>query len=175
MNKPRSSLSVIAALVALSLCLLSPMAFASISGAAQKVEIQASVKQRLVFSLDSSESVTLVADPVDNPTAEAESSFSVSTNVGSYSIAANFGAFEVGKTSYGLIEEENFKVMSKAPGSGQPISDWTVPPEEISVLSGENGYTNAETTEMLYQLNVDFSVPTGSASTTIVFTATASM
>ncbi len=144
-------------------------------GGEQSVTIEAEVAQRLVFSLTEGESVVLVADPIDQPTAEAKSSFQVKTNVSSYAISANFGAFEVGDSGYDLIGNENFKVKSVPPGDGDAIFDWTVPSEEMAVVSGENGFTNGETTVMEYQLNVDFSVPTGGAATTIVFTATASM
>ena len=144
-------------------------------GAEQSVDIKASIAQRLVFSLDEGGTVNLVASPADNPTAEGASAFNVRTNVGSYSITATFGSFEVGDTDYDLIDQENFRIRSVAPDEGDAIYDWTVPSEEIAVLSGETGLTNLETTAVYYQLNVDFSVPSGGASTTIVFTATASM
>ncbi len=141
----------------------------------QEIEICATIAQRLVFSLTSGESVTLVVDPVDNPTAEGSSSFEVKTNVSSYSITANFGAFEVADTGYDLIGNENFRISSVAPDEGDAVYDWTVPEEEMSVLSGETGYTNSEITTVNYQLNVDFSVPQGEAQTTIVFTAAVTM
>jgi len=144
-------------------------------GGEQSVTIEATVAQRLVFSLTGGESVVLVADPLDNPTDEAESFFEVQTNVSAYSISANFGSFEVGDSGYDLIDNENFKVKSVPPDEGDGIFDWTVPSDEMAVVSGEDGLTNGETTEMMYQLNVDFAVPTGGAGTTIVFTATASM
>lgn len=148
---------------------------ASSYGAEQSVDIEASIAQRLVFSLDEGGTVNLVAAPDDNPTAEGASAFNVKTNVGSYSIVANFGSFEVEGTDYNLIDQENFRIRSVAPDEGDAIIDWTVPSKEMTVLSGEAGLTNLETTAVYYQLNVDFTVPSGAASTTIVFTATASM
>ncbi len=144
-------------------------------GAEQSVDIETSITQRLVFSIDEGGSVSLVADPVESPTAEGASSFNVQTNVGSYSISASFGEFSVEGTDYDLIENEKFRIKSIAPDDGDAILDWTVPSDEITVLSGENGYTNLQTTVVNYQLNVDFTVPSGEASTTIVFTATPSM
>lgn len=144
-------------------------------GAEQSVDIEASIAQRLVFSLDEGGTVNLVADPVDSPEAEGASAFNVQTNVGSYSIVANFGSFEIEDTDYGLIDEENFRIRSIAPDTGDAIPDWTVPSNEMTILSGEEGYTNLETTAVQYQLNVDFNVPSGAASTEIVFTATPSV
>jgi|GEM_PF-774966 len=144
-------------------------------GGEQSVKIEASVAQRLIFELAGGESVGLIADPIDQPTAEGESDFNVKTNVGSYAITANFGAFEVGDSEYDLIKNENFKIKSVPAGEGDPITDWTVPSEEMTIVSGENGLTNGEITKVLYQLSVDFSVPMGGASTEIVFTTTASM
>jgi len=147
----------------------------SVFGAEQSVEIETSITQRLVFSIAEGGSVSLVADPIDSPTAEAASSFNVKTNVGSYSISASFGEFAVEDTDYGLIENENFRIKSVPPDEGDAIFDWTVPSDEMTVLSGEAGYTNLETTVVRYQLNVDFTVPSGAASTTVVYTATASI
>lgn len=144
-------------------------------GAEQSVEIETSITQRLIFSIAEGGSVSLVADPIDSPTAEAASSFNVKTNVGSYSISASFGEFSVEDTDYDLIDNENFRIRSVAPDEGDAIYDWTVPSDEMDVLSGEAGYTNLQTTVVNYQLNVDFTVPSGAASTTVVYTATASI
>lgn len=162
--------------LALSLSLILMFALANAGFAAeQNVEIEASIAQRLIFSIDEGGSVSLVADPMDNPTDTAASGFNVKTNVGSYSISANFGDFTVENTDHDLIENENFRIRSIPPADGDAVFDWTVPSDEMAVLSGETGYTNLQTTVVEYQLNVDFSVPTGSASTTIVLTATPSI
>lgn len=171
--KSRNSKKLVIGLV-LSLTLLLGLVSTGY-GAEQSVDINASIAQRLVFSLAEGGTVNLVAAPADNPTAEGASSFNVKTNVSSYSIGASFGSFEVGKTGYDLINEENFRIRSVAPDEGSAVLDWTVPSDEMTVLSGEAGLTNLETTAVYYQLNVDFTVPSGAASTTIVFTATASM
>ena len=143
----------------------------------QGVTITASVADRLIFELAGGETVSLVADPLDKPTAEGRSAFTVRTNVGSYAIVASFGAFPVVDTDYGLIANENFKIKSVPPkdGEGDAIFDWTVPGEEMTILSGETGLTNGEQTNVLYQLSVDFAVPTGAASTSITYTATSSL
>jgi hypothetical protein len=162
----------------LSLLLVSALTFGLTglaSGAEQSVDLEATIAQRLVFSIAEGGSVSLVANPVDSPTAEAASSFNVKTNVGSYSISANFGKFTVEDTDYDLIDNENFRIKSVPPDEGDAIFDWTVPSDEMTVLSGEIGYTNLQTTVVRYQLNVDFTVPSGAASTTVVFTATPSM
>ncbi len=175
-SNPTNVLFVVALTLSLMM-LCSGSAFGVVRGGGgeQPVKIEASIAQRLIFELAGGGSVSLVADPINQPTAQGESDFSVSTNVGSYAISATFGAFEVGDSDYDLIGGENFMIKSVPPGEGDAVFDWTVPSEEMTILSGENGLTNGETTKVLYQLSVDFSVPTGGASTTIVYTATASM
>lgn len=146
-------------------------AFGSVKGAIQEVSVCANVMQRLVFSLSEGAEIDLVVDPISDPSAEAASTFEVKTNAANYAITASFGAFEVGDTGYDLIEHENFKIMSEAPGVGDAIYGWTTPGNETDILVGENGLTNGESTVVGYQLTVDFAVPSGAGTTMIVFTA----
>jgi len=145
------------------------------TGATQEITINATVDARLVFELNRGESVVLDANPVDQTSATGESTFNVKTNVDSYAISAAFGAFEVSNTDYDLIDKDNFIIKSAAPGNGEPTMGWIVPSEDTAILSGESGYTNGEVTTVHYKLKVDFTVPTGSAETTVIYTASPSL
>jgi hypothetical protein len=137
----------------------------------QNVQVQASIAQQLVFSVSSGDNILLSVDPVSTPSAEGSSVFAVSTNVDSYAISAAFGAFEVGSSGYDLIAEGNFKLKSTPSGIGTGISAYASPTASTDILTGEDGLTNSESMQVDYQLAVDFTVPNGSASITIVYTA----
>jgi len=137
----------------------------------QSVEVQASIAQQLVFSVNSGANILLSVDPVSAPSAEGSSVFEVMTNVDDYAISAAFGAFEVSSSGYDLISEGNFKLKSTPSGIGTGISAYASPTVSTDILTGEDGLTNSESTQVDYQLTVDFTVPNGSASISIVYTA----
>ena len=137
----------------------------------QNVEVQASIGQQLVFSVDSGATILLTVDPVSTPSAEGSSVLSVSTNVDDHAISAAFGAFEVGSSGYDLIAEGNFMLKSTPSGIGTGIPAWASPTASTDILTAEDGLTNSESMQVDYQLTVDFTVPNGSASITIVYTA----
>ncbi len=138
---------------------------------AAEVTVNAEIGGKLIFNATPKKS-KLSVDPVDNPKAQAANRLMVKTNAPTYSITASYGSFEV--KDYGLIENGNLKVQSRAPDSGSGTGDPVTVEDEIEILAGESGRTNNEFTPVVYQLSVDFTVPFGDASTTVVYTATMS-
>ena len=144
-------------------------------GAELEATVCVQVDERLVLSILDREDIFLAVNAVLQPTDEASSFIEVMTNASSYTISAIFGSFEVDETGYDLIENENFKIMSEAPGTGEAIYTWISPDGVMEIVAGEDGLTNGETTVVSYQLSADFTVPTGLASTIIVYSAAMSL
>jgi hypothetical protein len=138
---------------------------------AAEVTVNAEIGGKLIFNA-APKKLKMSVDPVDKPTAQAGHRLMVKTNAPTYGITASYGAFEV--KDYGLIANGNLKVQSEAPDSGSGTGDLVVVEDEIEILAGESGRTNNEVTPVTYQLNVDFTVPFGDASTTVVYTASMS-
>ena len=138
---------------------------------AAEVTVDAKIGAKLIFNA-TPQKLKMSVDPVDKPTAQASQKLMVKTNAPTYGITASYGSFEV--KDYGLIENGNLKVQSRAPDSGSGTGDPVTVEDEIEILAGESGRTNNEFTPVVYQLSVDFTVPFGDASTTVVYTATMS-
>jgi hypothetical protein len=130
------------------------------------------VAQRLVFGAICCATVGMTVDVILQPSHEVTTAFQVKTNAALYAVTAAFGTFLVGGDGYDLIANDNFKIRSTAPGIGVGIASWTTPSGTMDILIGEDGLTNGEQLLVDYQLTIDFSVPTGTASTTVIYTAT---
>ena len=65
-------------------------------------------------------------------------------------------------------------VVKVTTGTGTAISGWTLLQKRMTILKGEDGMTEGETTIVEYLLQVDFSVPAGEAELSVVYTAVAS-
>ncbi len=156
--------------VSLVLVLFLGTSYATTVSAAE-VTVNAEIGGKLIFNA-SPKKLQMSVDPVDKPKANAENELRVKTNAPTYSITASYGAFEI--KDYGLIENGNLKVASEAPDSGSGTGGLVPVENEIEILTGESGRTNNEVTPVRYQLNVDFTVPFGDASTTVVYTASMS-
>jgi hypothetical protein len=137
------------------------------------VKVKARIGGRIVLEIDSGEEITFNVDPVANPEDTAETVLVVRTNVPRYSIVARFGEFKV--DDYDLIANGKFFIRSKAPGTGQAIDDWTVPKGQMTIVKGEDGFTNGEKVAVEYKVVVDFTVPPGEAKMQVVFTAVPSL
>ncbi len=135
---------------------------------AAKVTVNAEIGTKLIFNA-APKKLKMSVDPVDQPVAKEAHRLMVKTNAPSYSITAAYGAFEV--KDYGLIENDNLKVASEPPDAGSGTGGLIPVEDEIEILAGETGRTNNEVTGVTYQLDVDFTVPFGDASTTVVYTA----
>ncbi len=136
------------------------------------VEVKARIRGTLMLSIESGDEVTFEVDPLNNPEDTAETELLVITNLPAYSITALFSDFVIEDFNYDLIENGKFFIRSKAPGSGEGISDWTVPKKgEMVVVKFEDGFTSGEIAVIEYMLKVDFSVPPGESKMKIVFTA----
>lgn len=156
--------------VSLALVLFLGTSYAMTVSAAE-VTVNAEVNGKLIFNA-APKKLKMSVDPLDQPTANAEHTLRVKTNAPTYSITASYGAFEV--KDYGLIENGNLEVASEAPDSGSGTGGLVTVADEVEILAGESGRTNNEVTPVTYQLNVDFTVPFGDASTTVVYTASMS-
>ncbi len=140
--------------------------------AEQSVEVNARIGAKLIFNTAPSK-LKLSVDPVDTPTDQATHKLIVKTNAPSYSITASYGEFKIG--DYGLFENGNLTVASEAPDSGEGTGgDFVEIKDQVEILAGESGFTNNESMAATYKLNVDFTVPYGSGSTEVVYTATMS-
>lgn len=144
-----------------------------VASADESVQVNAEIGAKLIFNIVEGEEVLLEVDPVDSPMADGETSFEVKTNAPYYNITASFGAFSIG--DYDLIENENFKIKSETAGDGETLTSRVVPQANQEVLVGESGFTNSEWSAVYYHLGVDFTVPSGEACTTVVFTASMSL
>lgn len=156
--------------VSLALILILGVSF-SLMGQDQSVDVNAEINAKLIFTA-TPKTLNLSVDPQNNPTATAGNSLKVKTNAPTYSITAAYGTFEVG--TYDLINNGNLSVSSAVPGDGTGTGGLVTAGGEVTILSGESGRTNNEVTEVTYQLDVDFTVPHGDASTTVVYTASLS-
>jgi len=139
-----------------------------------EVEVRARVGGQIQLIIESGEVITFDVDPVINPEDTAETELLVMTNAPEYSITANFSKFLIEDWDYDLIANEKFFIRSQAPGSGQALEDWAVPEKKVVILSYEDGLTPGESTLVEYLLQVDFTVPPGEGTLSIVFTAMAS-
>ncbi len=154
----------------LALILILGVSF-SLMGQDQSVDVNAEIGAKLIFNA-TPKKLKFNVDPQNKPTAQAGNRLKVKTNAPSYSITAAYGAFEVG--DYDLIDNGNLSVSSEAPEDGDGTGGLVNAGGEVELLAGESGRTNNEVTQVVYQLDVDFTVPYGDATTTVVYTATMS-
>jgi len=147
---------------------------ASLSAFAQEetVEIRARVSGQILLSVIGGATIDFDVDPISNPEDYAQTDLEVMTNAEEYAITGEFSDFKIG--GYDLIENEKFFIQSIAPGTGTAISGWTLLQKRMTILKGEDGMTEGETTVVEYLLQVDFSVPAGEAELSVVYTAVAS-
>lgn len=165
---PKIQAKYVASLV---LVLILSLSFTQMVHAEQSVEVNAEIGAKLIFNA-TPKKLKLSVDPMDKPTAQAANRLQVKTNAPSYSITAAYGSFEV--KDYDLIENGNIKVSAEAPEDGDGTGGLVSVADEVELLAGESGRVNNEVTGVNYQLEVDYTVPFGEATTTVVYTASMS-
>jgi len=165
MNSKRLTFLVVSLTLAFFLASTLPL----IAQGEQSVKVNAKIGGKLVL-INQTKTIDLSVDPVDQPTAQGGHVLIVKTNAPAYSILGDYGTFEV--EDYDLIGNGNLTVASTAPDEGEGTGGSFVNIDgEVQILAGEEGYTNNEETPITYKLTVDFTVPTGEACTTVVYTA----